>query len=242
MANKEKSKTTVQVTESAKPRASSELEHDCPLCSSNQTEVIHRDSHSKIDREYCRCAHCDLVFVPTQYHLPPEQEKAIYDCHENSPNDPAYRKFLSKLAKPLQSLLKPGANGLDFGSGPGPTLSVMLREQGFNVSEYDPFYSPDQAVLSEHYDFITSTEVIEHLSQPKLIFEQLFELLDEQGVLGIMSKRPPVAGIRNWHYTKDPTHISFYSEKTFSYIAERFKCQLKIISSDTVLLIRSSIS
>ncbi|KZY31313.1 hypothetical protein A3740_06680 [Oleiphilus sp. HI0068] len=222
----------------ARPDTPPPTTHECPLCLSKETRAIHRDSHSKVDREYLNCAHCDLIFVPKQFHISPGYEKSIYDLHENNPEDKGYRRFLEKLSMPLISQLEPFANGLDFGCGPGPTLSIMMREKGFNVEEYDPFYMPDKSPLSGRYDFITSTEVVEHLSKPKEVFELLFKMLKKKGVLGIMTKQPPKQGIVNWQYTKDPTHISFYSVKTFQYIAALFDCQLEVISYDTVLLIK----
>lgn len=235
MDNKVKSKVTDQVIELEQPE---QFISGCPLCRSDSTKIIHQDSHSKVDRPYLLCSDCDLIFVPRLFHLSPSQEKAIYDCHENNPNDLGYRKFLSRLTTPLIQHLKTGAEGLDFGCGPGPTLSVMLREAGFNVSEYDPFYSPDTAALTKKFDFVTSTEVVEHLSDPEKIFNKLFGLLKPQGVLGIMTKRPPERGIVNWHYTKDPTHITFYSIKTFEFIASKYNCELEVVSDDTVILLK----
>ena len=68
------------------------------------------------------------MFVPRSYHLSAADEKAQYDLHENDPNDPGYRAFLDRLAGPLDKRLAPHSHGLDFGCGPGPTLSVMLEE------------------------------------------------------------------------------------------------------------------
>ena len=54
-----------------------------------------------------------------------------------------YREFLSRLEHPPNvPKLPAAAEGLDFGSGPGPTLSVMLEEQGYRMSLYDPFFAP----------------------------------------------------------------------------------------------------
>jgi len=49
--------------------------------------------------------------------------------------DPRYRRFLARLAEPLIAHLPKGARGLDFGCGPGPTLSLMLREAGFACAD-----------------------------------------------------------------------------------------------------------
>jgi hypothetical protein len=110
----------------------------CPLCEA--TAVM--DYASDKIRNYVSCGKCRLVFVPNKFHLSPSDEKEIYDQHQNSPDDSGYRVFLSRLLTPLVERLEPNRTGLDFGSGPGPTLSVMLSEKGHEMDIYDPFYAP----------------------------------------------------------------------------------------------------
>ena len=135
----------------------------CPLCLTVGAKPYAEDQ----TRRYLRCLRCRLVFVTSDQHLSPEAEKAIYDHHQNSPDDHNYRKFLSRLTKPLTKLIAPQSQGLDFGCGPGPTLSVMMAEQGYQMSVYDLYYADDPQVLKGQYDFITSTEVVEHLASPR---------------------------------------------------------------------------
>ena len=90
----------------------------CPLCGSEETSAFFQDW-----RDYLRCSACLLVFVPPQQFVTSEAEKALYDLHQNSPDDPRYRRFLARIFDPLSARLVPGNHGLDFGSGPGPTLS-----------------------------------------------------------------------------------------------------------------------
>jgi SAM-dependent methyltransferase len=184
-----------------------------------------------------------MIFVPAAYHLSTEQERAIYDQHRNHPEDAGYRAFLDRLRTPLIKALSekhiaPPARGLDFGSGPGPTLSLMLEEAGYDMAIYDHFYARHPDILNQQYDFITSTEVWEHLSQPRIIIDQLFSILKPNGVIGVMTKRIPRSAFEDWHYIKDPTHISFFADETFAFLAERYQCQLKLITYDVALLIR----
>ena len=81
-------------------------------------------------RRYLECPDCGLVSADPASHLSPEDERAIYDLHQNDPADARYRAFLARLADPLRAKLAPGMRGLDFGCGPGPVLSIMLREAG----------------------------------------------------------------------------------------------------------------
>ncbi|NVK21287.1 MAG: class I SAM-dependent methyltransferase [Kangiellaceae bacterium] len=207
----------------------------CPLCFSQHLIPYHSDKQ----RDYFHCQDCDLVFVPNHQRLPLDLEKAQYDLHQNSPSDQGYRKFLDKLLIPLVENLKDGDKGLDFGCGPGPTISVMLAERGFQVSNYDFFYYNQPELLNRQYDFITCTEVFEHFHRPKQEIELLTQLLKPKGVLGVMTKRViDKQAFANWHYKNDPTHVCFYSEKTFLWIAHTYGFTAKFIANDTVLLFK----
>lgn len=205
----------------------------CPLCAVLGAEFFHRDKR----REYRRCGVCRLVFVPQRYFLSAAEEKACYDLHQNDPQDVDYRRFLGQLFNPLIARLPPGAGGLDFGSGPGPTLSVMLAEAGFPTAIYDPFYAPDESVWSRTYGFITASEVVEHLHRPKPDLERLWHVLKPGGWLGIMTKRVRDAEpFSDWHYKNDPTHVAFFAEETFVWLAAHWSSRLEIAGPDVVLL------
>lgn len=207
---------------------------NCPLCDSKNTKLFHEDKK----RPYQKCETCDLIYVPASHHLDSEQEKAVYDQHENNPQDSGYRKFLSRAWLPLREQLKKGSSGLDFGSGPGPTLSLMAQEDGFPCAIYDLYFANDPTVLLENgYDFIISTEVIEHLASPIQVLRQLFSMLKAGGLLCLMTKRHhPSLDFSRWHYILDPTHITFFSEQTFLWIAKEFNCQLQVADKDVVIL------
>ncbi|MEX0741223.1 MAG: class I SAM-dependent methyltransferase [Phycisphaeraceae bacterium] len=163
-------------------------------------------------------------------------EKRVYDQHENDPADAGYRRFLDRLAQPLLGKLTRGMAGLDYGCGPGPTLSVMLEEAGMRMAVYDPYYAPDRSVLGKRYDFVTCTEVVEHFNRPAESWAELVGLLKPGGWLGVMTKRViDRERFEQWHYKNDPTHVSFYSEATFAWIAERFGLGLEVVGQDVVI-------
>jgi len=211
----------------------------CRLCGAERVQPFYSDAR----REYLQCTRCMLVFVPERFLLSAADEKAHYDRHENHPHDLEYRRFLSRLADPLMQNLSPGAIGLDFGSGPGPTLSRMLAEAGFPMSIYDPFYAPDDSVWQRSYDFVTSSEVVEHLHRPRYELERLWAVLRPGGVLGIMTKRLiDRDAFENWHYKNDPTHVLFFSEPTFAWLSGHWSASLQVVGPDVVLLRKGSAS
>ena len=178
-----------------------------------------------------------MVHVPAQWHLAAQAERAEDDRHENDPDDAGYRQFLSRLATPLLERLAPESEGLDFGCGPGPALAAMLRESGHRVVLHDLYYHPNPEALTQRWDFITATEVVEHLAQPLLVLDQLWSCLKSGGWLGIMTKRVKNQdAFTHWHYKSDPTHISFFSAESFTWLAERWGARLEILGNDVVLL------
>ena len=205
----------------------------CPLCRGRNSAEFWRDRF----RPYLRCADCALVFVPAAYHISAEQEKAEYDLHQNDPQDPGYRKFLARLFEPLRQRLAPAASGLDFGCGPGPTLSLLFQEAGYPVALYDKFYADHPQALQTNYDFITASEVVEHLHAPGAELERLYQRLNSNGILGIMTKL--VTGreaFSSWHYKNDRTHICFFSAATFVWLGQRWQAQVEFFGKDVILL------
>jgi len=177
-----------------------------------------------------------MVFVPERYWLTLDEEKATYDLHENNSEDQGYRQFLSRLSVPLLTKLKANRTGLDFGCGPGPTLSTLFEEQGHAMDLYDPFYYHDLSVFEKTYDFICATEVVEHLRNPAKDWAVLFNLLKPGGWLGIMTKQViDKQAFRTWHYIRDLTHVCFYNESAFSYVAQHFHVDVQFVAKDVIL-------
>lgn len=199
----------------------------CPLCESKNHSLIFKDSH----REYLRCSECDFVFVPKSYHLSEADEKLRYDTHNNDPVDARYRQFLSQLSEPLLKKIPDKSYGLDFGSGPGPTLSLMLEESGHSVELYDKFYALNEHIFNKRFDFITATEVVEHLRNPKFELKRLAAILKTGGYLAIMTHMlTNGVNFSNWYYKNDPSHIGFFNKKSLMQIANELELEITFYS------------
>lgn len=206
----------------------------CPLCHSVQVADFAQDKR----RRYFRCHHCALVFADPDCLLPPEEEKAVYDKHENVVDDQGYRQFLGRLATPLMAKLGDAPQeGLDFGCGPGPALAAMLSEAGHQMAVYDPYFAPNADALTRSYDFVTCTEAIEHFYMPHREWRQLLSLVKPGGWLAFMTKLVIDAeAFNSWHYKNDPTHVSFFSRETFTFLAERDGLDVDFVGNDVILL------
>ena len=210
----------------------------CPLCNGVGLSFFHQDRY----RSYLQCSACSLIFVPVSERLNPAEEKGRYDLHRNSPDDINYRKFLSCVFIPMQKLIAPKSRGLDFGSGPGPTLSLMFKEAGHRMSIYDCYYNDDVSVFENLYDFITASEVAEHLFEPGKEINRLWSCLKPGGYMGIMTKLVPEnSEFASWHYKNDSTHVCFFNKSTFEWLAENMKAGLNFTDKDVIILQKTNL-
>ena len=199
----------------------------CPVCCSPDVRPL----MSVDGRDYWRCEACEARFLDPRWHPTRSAELAHYLLHDNRPDDPRYRRFLSTLAEPLLARLPVGCRGLDYGCGPGPALAVMLEEAGHDVARHDPFFYPDTTVLERTYDFVTCTETGEHFHRPAEEFARLMALVRPGGWLAVMTCFQTDDGrFRDWHYRMDPTHVVFYREETLRHLAasQGWSCEVPV--------------
>lgn len=207
----------------------------CPLCGAANRPFA--EAHG---RRYRRCDGCLATVLDPRDRLAADEERARYATHENDPADARYRAFLDRLGQPLVDRLPAGAEGLDYGSGPGPTLSVMLAERGFPTDIWDPFFAPDPAPLERTWDFVTCTETVEHFFEPGFEFERLFQLLRPGGILAVMTQ--PLlddTDFADWWYVRDPTHVTFFRPETFAWIESHWDWTLEQAAPSVFLFRRA---
>ncbi len=201
----------------------------CRLCGSTETRLLLRGGERAHARDFLNCAHCDCVFVPDEFLLGPEAERARYALHKNDPADAGYRAFLRNLADEVIPRVPPGAEGLDYGCGEPPVLMAMLEDAGLRMTGYDLYFRPDEAALARTWDFIVCSETAEHFREPLSEFARFDALLRPGGVLGVMTGMlQDWGGFADWHYRFDATHICFYSERTMRWLACRFAWGLEL--------------
>ncbi|MDA9008705.1 class I SAM-dependent methyltransferase [Alphaproteobacteria bacterium] len=206
--------------------------NDCILCRHPDPKLFCEVSN----RRYFNCDRCDLVFLDPRKQPNVEDERAEYAFHNNDSGDPRYRQHLAKLTEPLVKGLSHKAKGLDFGCGPGPAISVMLKELGYSVMNYDPYFAPNESLLKTKYDFISCTEVAEHFYDPHGTFTLLAALLKPGGRLGLMTQfRPKDHPFVDWYYTKEHSHVTFYNDRSFSWLAESHGWTIREMNNPLVI-------
>ena len=167
-------------------------------------------------------------------------ERARYEDHNNTHDNEGYVDFLSSFLKEaVKPFVHAGAMALDYGCGPGPVLQTLLRTEGIDTDVYDPFFSPDMP--QRRYDVVTCTEAMEHVFQPAEVWHKFSELLKREGHLCIMTKfHSGPESFPAWWYRRDPTHVSFYSPKTFKWIEQNYPLKLVMINGvDVVVFLKT---
>jgi SAM-dependent methyltransferase len=202
----------------------------CKICSGSVRTICYHQS----DVNYYYCSNCKFLFLDDKKILPVEQEQERYLRHTNTLEDTGYvdmlKTFIDKSITPFHPNIK---TALDFGSGPGPVLSQLLREMGYETDIYDIYFAPERVYPGKTYDLVTCTEVLEHLKTPLETMRMLKDRLNPGGIFAVMTLFHPVYELSStadqlpcekffeaWWYRRDPTHISFFRPETFYYIAK----------------------
>jgi len=186
-------------------------------------------------RDYFFCSCCQLVFADPSKLLEALEEKERYSHHQNDIKDEGYLRFLDRLLIPLKSFIDPSHKGLDYGSGPYPMLTELLRETGHQVEAYDPFFAPE-GIKSKKYDYIVLCEVAEHFYYPIKEFRKIYDLVGPKGKLALMTSiRYPNIDFLKWYYIQDDTHVAFYAPETLNWIARHFNLKILYFEKNVVI-------
>ena len=204
---------------------------NCLLC---QTDSIVFEMNTFV------CPECSLVFKNPESYLSTEAEVTRYTTHQNVSTDQGYLEFLGRIIRPLKPFLPKKFYALDFGCGPGPTLSLLLEEVGGIVENYDPIFFPDAHLLvPETYDVVTCTEVVEHFKNPQQDWETLTGLVKDNGLLAIMTLLfSKEIDYKSWWYKNDTTHIVFYQKETLNYLARKYNLEILYTDNKSITIFK----
>ena len=191
----------------------------CRICGAAAEAML--VSTKKSSQTYYRCGRCGFVRLAPRHRITKADEKARYLLHRNDASNGGYVSFLeSFVSTALSPYLKPGAQLLDFGSGPSPSplLAKRLLDLGYRCDSYDPIFLKTRSWRKRSYDAILLHEVAEHLWNPQAAFSSLVERLKAGGIIAIRTQfiPPSTESFRSWWYRMDPTHVSFYTPRCLS--------------------------
>lgn len=208
----------------------------CKICG-NETKNIY---DNEIEANYYICDVCEFIYQEESSHISIDEELEEYNYHENTLDNEGYVRMLNNfLSIGVDPFICKG-RALDYGSGPGPVLAYLLKERGFDSKTYDLFYDHDKDYDKYKYDLITCTEVVEHFKDPMFEFTKFSSLLNQNGYVVIMTNmhKKNIDDFLKWWYRKIPSHIGFYSLKTFDYIAKYMQCEVVYTDSNKIIVMK----
>ncbi len=189
---------------------------NCPLCK--------HDGKPFYGDEFFECNNCSGIYKNRADYIDENAEIQRYKQHNNDVNDPGYQKFVSPITNYVLTNHNPHQSGLDFGSGTEPVISKILKDNGYTIHQFDPFFANQVELLNQTYDYIVCCEVIEHFHKPDVEFEMLHHMLNSKAALLCMTHLyDDTIDFKNWYYRNDPTHVFIYRRETIYFIADSYR-------------------
>ena len=209
---------------------------DCHICNRNCYAFL----HEKTNITYYHCKECEYIFKSPECYQDLTTQKERYNLHENDENDEGYKAYFQRFLDFVLPQIPTPQAALDFGCGATSLLSKLLKESGVKCDYYDPIYHPDRLDDNKKYDLIVSTEVFEHLHQPRKVFESLLDRLEKGGYLALQTQfhANDSEAFKKWYYHQDPTHIVFFTVETFKVLCKIYGCEFVSDNAKNMVLIR----
>jgi len=209
---------------------------NCHICNKKTESFIDEKTNIK----YYQCTNCEYVFKSPECHQDFSAQKERYNLHENDENDVGYQAYFKRFLDFTLPLVAQPKTALDFGCGRSSLLASLLEKEGISCDYYDPIYHPTTLSDSKKYELIVSTEVFEHLHQPKEVFVSLLERLEEGGYLALQTQFHPndTERFKKWYYHQDPTHIVFFTAHTFRVLCKEYACEYISDNGKNMVLIQ----
>jgi len=198
---------------------------ECKICNQENEPIFDARILGKYDVKYYSCKNCGFLQTEEPYWLDEAYDESI------NVSDTGYMQrnlnFSKKLTILLSLLFNKKAKFLDYAGGYGVFVR-MMRDIGFDFYWDDKFTTNIFAKGFEHkkqnVGAITTFESFEHYVDPIEEIEKLLSI--SKTIIFSTELVPEPAPLPEswWYYgLEHGQHISFYSEKTFHYIAKKYK-------------------
>ena len=137
---------------------------------------------------------------------------------------------------------------LDFGCGYEPVLKTLLEKEKIKTEIYDPNFFPNFPI-NKTFDLVISTETFEHFRNPMDDIKKAVNSISPSGFLAVMTRfypleqnKPCKKSFTEWYYQRDPTHIAFYTSKTFQWLTKKFGLSIILDNGFDFALFKKSLS
>jgi len=173
---------------------------NCPLCNAGSSRSLVTKK-----RTFFVCDSCCFIWADPRSYLDDTAERLRYGLHNNDRTNAGYVQFITQILdrglqrwKTLHHIDEPSVDAeahfpliLDWGSGPNPVATELLRERNFQVSSYDPIYGPQLPLNHQSFDIIFCIEVAEHFKNPLQDFNAMVNYLKPGGLLVVHTHTIP---------------------------------------------------
>ena len=199
----------------------------CHLCGDeNSRNVFESTVLGKYKANYFLCTKCGMLFVNQPSWLDEAYRNSIniYDTGILARNI----AFSRMTAGIIYLFFRKNSKFLDYAGGYG-VFTRLMRDIGFDFYWHDTYSTNLMArgfeMVDEMSDFelVTCFEVFEHLADPTNELESIFSL-SKNIIFSTELLSDPIPAPDNWWYygLEHGQHVSFYSEKTFKYLANKY--------------------
>jgi hypothetical protein len=198
---------------------------ECKICKNNTQHIFDGKILNKYKAKYFHCKNCGFLFVENPFWLNEAYKNAINDT------DTGVLARNIKLSKKIGVFLFFffGKNYyyLDLAGGYG-IFTRLMRDIGFNFCWQDK-YSKNLFAQGFEYkesgeiELITLIECFEHFTNPIEEIDKIFKM--SPNLLFTTETLPTLPPQPNqwWYYgLEHGQHISFYQQKTLSFLAKKF--------------------
>jgi len=210
----------------------------CPICESESGVLFCSDNK----RDYFRCNVCRLIYVSQKDFISPAEEKERYNFHNNTLDNKDYVTYLRSVVDELRRIPVTNPVVLDFGSGEHSVLTCILQEQGIACTAYDPLHALSPSLPERNFDIVILCEVIEHLRDIQREAALINKVLKPEGYILIRTELySEQDDFVNWWYTKDCTHINFYSLPAIQNLSKLLGKKIFYTNEKNVVILKHNI-
>lgn len=200
----------------------------CPICKNSGHKIFRGKVLKKYEIQYFQCHVCGFVYTEEPYWLDEAYMDPIVNIDTGMMKRTMDNVLLTNvLVKKFYSMEN---YFLDYGGGYG-VFTRMMRDLGYDWVWYDKF-SKNLMACGFEYDgkrkpeMITAFELFEHFDRPMEEISHLLSLSDTILFSTLIYAHDLVYKELDkwWYYSPEAgQHISFYSQRTLEFIADKFR-------------------